>query len=108
MANQVEQLADWMTVKAGQLGWSLDQCRGVTLKQVQSQLPAQHAGKVSEILFGKAKGLMLRRVFQNQLENLRDKPGIWTAIKNVFPDATISIENGRYKRIIIDVLGSEQ
>jgi hypothetical protein len=105
MANQIEQLADWMTSKAQQLNWTLDQCQGVTLKQVRSQLPAQHKAVINEILFLKAKGVMLRRVFQNQLESLRNNAGIWAAIKNMFPNATVSIENGRRKRIIIDVQG---
>lgn len=102
MANQIQQLTDWMVNRANQQGLSITQFKAIKFQQVRNNLPAAYRDRLTQTVYLKAKRLALTRLFQEKLETLRDTITVRQAILAVFPEATFQVYPHK-RQIIIEV-----
>ena len=93
MANRVNQLAGWMKTRADNQSASIKNIQAATLEQLNAVLPAAYQGKVSEVLFAKAKRLCVRDMYRDRLTALKDNTTLRQEILAVFPEAEFSVRN---------------
>lgn len=103
MASKVEQLATWMVNRAEQQGLTVTQCKNLTIEQVYANLPEQYKSQLRNIIFLKAKRMMIQTIVKQKLEALRDNTTIRQEVLNIFPDATFGVIFGVETKIVIKV-----
>jgi hypothetical protein len=104
MANQIEQLTNWLVNRAAQQGLSISQFRNLTMHQVRKNLPPAYRERLTETIFKKSHRLALLELFRDKLDQLKNDTTIRQAIISVFPDATFQV-NPRKRQIVIEVQG---
>ena len=104
MASRILQLSQWMINKADQMGLTLDQCKALTREQIKKNLPEQYREHLTQVIFLKAKLMLIKHKYQQMLNELKENTNIRQEILNVFPNATFRINKLR-KQIIISLEG---
>ena len=102
MANQIQQLTDWLVNRAHQQGLSITQFSDIKFQQVRKNLPANYRDRLTRILYLKAKRLALTQLFQDKMDELKNNTNVRQAILAVFPDATFKVYPNK-RQIIIEV-----
>ena len=102
MANQIQQLTDWLVNRAHQQGLSITQFNEIKFQQVRQNLPANYRNQLTRTLYLKAKRLALTQLFQDKMDELKTNTNIRQAILAVFPDATFKVYPNK-RQIIIEV-----
>jgi hypothetical protein len=102
MANQIQQLTDWLVNRAAQQGLSIQQFKDVTFSQVRKNLPVNTRDRLTRTLYAKAKRLALIELFKTKLDQLKNDTNIRQTILAVFPDATFRVYPHK-RQIIIEV-----
>lgn len=102
MANRVLQLAQWMKTKADSQSLTLNQRKALTLNDIYSALPEEYKERLTEIIFQKAKNLLIYHTYNDLFDQLKTG-SIKDDIIAIFPDASFTIQKGRHPKIIIEV-----
>lgn len=105
MQNAVKKLSEWMIDRAEQAELTLDQCKALTLHQVRKNLPVEYRSGLTQVIFQKAKSILVRSKYQSALDELKQNSNIRQEILSVFPDASFEVNISK-KKIVIYLEGN--
>jgi len=103
MADNVQQLADWLMTDAKSKGKSIRELKDKSYKDSLKDIPQKTKKGLTETAYLKSRRLAERQMVREQLQSLVDDPQWTKKVTAVFPDASFRLENKGHHRMIIEV-----
>lgn len=101
MANQIQQLTDWLLTDSQSSGKSVKDLKDKPFSHAAKDFPKEIQKNLTEAVYLKSRRLASFRLLQEKLQSLIDNPKWTDTVKAAFPEATFRIQSGT--RIIIEV-----